>query len=68
MAFENIESIDKSKLEEILALPEKGYTYELAKADSNWGAQIMQTFQGINLMLWISQLMKFGEEDVTRLV
>jgi hypothetical protein len=41
VAFENIESIDKSKLEEILALPEKGYTYELTKTDLTWGAQII---------------------------
>jgi len=51
VGFSNMESIDKLKLERNLDFLEKCYTYELAKADSNWGAQIMQTFQGINLML-----------------
>ena len=51
VGFANMESIDKSKLERNLDFLEKCYTYELAKAESNWGAQIMQTFQGMNLML-----------------
>jgi hypothetical protein len=45
MAFANMESIDKSKLEGISDFLEKGYTHELAKADPTWAAQIMQTFQ-----------------------
>jgi hypothetical protein len=51
VGFANMAPIDKSKLERSLDFLEKCYTYELAKADSNWGAQIMQTFQGMNLML-----------------
>ena len=51
VGFANMESIDKSKLEGNLDFLVKGYTYELAIADSTWGAQIMQTFQCMNLML-----------------
>ena len=63
VGFANMESIDKSKLEGNLDFLVKGYTYELAKADSTWGAQIIKTFAGMSLMLWISLVMKFGEED-----
>ena len=45
MAFANMESIDKSKLEGISDFLEKGYAYELSKTDPTWVAQIMQTFQ-----------------------
>ena len=45
MAFAYMESIDKSKLEGISDFLEKGYTYELAKGDPTWAAQIMQTFR-----------------------
>ncbi len=45
MAFANMESIDKSKLEGTSDFLEKGYTHELAKANPTWAAQIMQTFQ-----------------------
>ncbi|MDA8561030.1 hypothetical protein N9L33_04420 [Nitrospinae bacterium] len=62
-----MESIDKLKLKGILDFLEKGYTYELVKADSTWGAQMMQTFQGMNLILRISQFMRFGEEGIAKL-
>ena len=45
MAFANMESIDKSKLEGISDFLEKGYAYELSKTDPTWVAQIMQAFQ-----------------------
>ena len=41
MAFANMESIDKSKLEGISDFLEKGYTRELSKAGPTWVAQIM---------------------------
>ena len=44
MAFANMESIDKSKLEGISDFLEKGYTHELVK-DPSWAAQIMETYK-----------------------
>lgn len=45
MAFANMESIDKSKMEGISDFLEKGYTHELATEEPSWAAQIMETFK-----------------------
>ncbi len=45
MAFAELESINKSKLEGVSDFLEKGYTHELVKKDPSWAAQIMQTFK-----------------------
>jgi hypothetical protein len=50
VGFANMESIDKSKLEGNLDFLVKGYTYELAKADSTWGRPNNANLSCMNLM------------------
>jgi hypothetical protein len=45
MAFAELESVDKSKLEGISEFLEKGYTHELVKEKPSYATSLMQTFK-----------------------